>query len=359
MKQTALKFLKDSSEWTQLDIIADKAENGQILNGKIVADGHISYPIIGGVPSFLANRLQLDGAWTQEQNKTTETFSEKWNQFRNYGMKESELKLHQNWFCKKFGIEESLDSLKGFYRNKRSILEVGTGSGFNCRFMAENCGGYVIGADISDGAFTSYHNTQDLDNILIIQADLMQLPLKHNQFDFVIADGVLHHTPNTQLAVNELFKFVRPGGQFFFYIYKKMGPVKQFTDQYIREAFRDLPPEKCLLQCQPITELGRELAKLDAKITLEKPIPVLGIPAGTHNVQRLIYYNFLKCFWNDALDYETNNMVNYDWYHPHDAWQHSESEVHEWMKELGVGEYKINDANPNGLSVLLTKPLQA
>ena len=54
---------------------------------------------------------------------------------------------------------------------------------------------------------------------------------------------------------------------------------------------------------------------------------MLGIPAGEHDVQRLLYYNFVKCFWNDAFDYETNNMVNFDWYHPHNAWQHTEDEV--------------------------------
>jgi hypothetical protein len=97
------------------------------------------------------------------------------------------------------------------------------------------------------------------------------------------------------------------------------------------------------------------LSRLQATITLSKPIPVLGIPAGTHDVQRLIYHTFLKCFWNEAFDFETNNMVNFDWYHPHDAWQHTDEEVQGWLDELGVQQYQFNDANPNGISVLLTK----
>jgi hypothetical protein len=92
-------------------------------------------------------------------------------------------------------------------------------------------------------------------------------------------------------------------------------------------------------------------------VTLENPIPVLGIPAGTFDVQRLIYYYFVKCFWNDAYDFDTNNMVNFDWYHPHFAWKHTPEEVAGWLKELGVIDYAIHDANPNGISVLLTKPL--
>ena len=114
--------------------------------------------------------------------------------------------------------------------------------------------------------------------------------------------------------------------------------------------------EACYEACEGLTELGRELSKLNATITLEKPIDVLGIPAGTHDIHRLIYYNFAKCFWNDSFDYETNNMVNFDWYHPHNAWQHTEEEVIGWMDELGVTEYSFKDSNPNGISVLLTKP---
>jgi SAM-dependent methyltransferase len=184
----------------------------------------------------------------------------------------------------------------------------------------------------------------------------MALPFPDNHFDFAIADGVLHHTPDTRAAVTAMYAKVKPGGQFFFYVYKKMGPARQFCDAHIREHFTKLDPEACYAACEPITELGRELSKLNAKITLTKPIPVLGIPAGEHDVQRLLYYNFVKCFWNDAFDYETNNMVNFDWYHPHNAWQHTEDEVRGWLQNLGVTEFAFHPANPNGISVLLRKP---
>jgi hypothetical protein len=50
-------------------------------------------------------------------------------------------------------------------------------------------------------------------------------------------------------------------------------------------------------------------------------------------------------------------MVNYDWYHPHNAWQHTEDEVRDWLQALGVKEYNFHPANPNGISVLFSKPL--
>jgi SAM-dependent methyltransferase len=186
----------------------------------------------------------------------------------------------------------------------------------------------------------------------------MDAPFPDDSLDLVIADGVLHHTPNTRAAFEALYRKVAPGGQFFFYLYKKMGAARQFCDAHIRQQFTKLDLEACYEACKSLTELGRELSRLNATITLEKPIPILGIPAGIHDVQRLIYYNFVKCFWNDAFDYETNNMVNFDWYHPHSAWQHTEDEVAGWLKDLGVTNYRFNDANPNGISCLLTKPLR-
>jgi SAM-dependent methyltransferase len=210
--------------------------------------------------------------------------------------------------------------------------------------------------DISEAAITTYRNTRELPNCHVVQADVMNLPLPDGHFDFIIADGVLHHTPDTRAAVEALYEKLAPGGELFFHVYKKMGAARCFCDEHVRERFTNLAPLACYEACEGITELGRELSRLGATVTLEKGIPVLGIPPGTHDVQRLLYYNFLKCFWNEAFDWETNNMVNFDWYHPHHAWQHTEEEVAGWLAEMGIESFTFNQANPNGISVLLRKP---
>jgi SAM-dependent methyltransferase len=147
----------------------------------------------------------------------------------------------------------------------------------------------VFAADISDAAYTTFENTSHLPNCHVVQSDLMDLPFADESFDFIIADGVLHHTPNTQAAVAALYRKLRPGGQFFFYVYKKMGAARQFSDQHIRAAFTQLDPEACYDACEGLTELGRELSRLNVKVKLDKGIPILGIPPGEHDVQRLLY----------------------------------------------------------------------
>jgi SAM-dependent methyltransferase len=341
-----------------------------------VVDGYLRrgdewYPIIGGVPCFLRGALRPNlrefairhglpvpdenERSTSSQKNTSETFSFKWSNFQNYGDTQREQEFLFAWYRRKFGLSEQ-DDLADFYAHRNYVLEVGPGSGFNTCFIAKHCKGKVFALDISEAADVTFNKTRNLPNCAVIRADLMDAPFQDELFNLIIADGVLHHTPNTEAAVRALYRKLSPGGEFFFYLYKKMGAARQFCDDYIRREFSKLSPEACLEECRALTEMGRELSRLGATITLKQPIKVLGIPAGTHDVQRLIYYNFVKCFWNDAFDLETNNMVNFDWYHPQDAWQHMTEEVEGWLKSMGVGEYSFNDANPNGISVLLSKP---
>ena len=360
---------------TRLRLVCYKEEDGHVMEGVLLEPDGFWYPIMNGVPCFLRGLLRPDFEMFRQkhglpcfdetgkrsdaeirQHRTSETFSDKWRRFRDYGLEPKHQEFLFSWYCKKLGVR-TLEELKDFYRSKELILEVGPGSGFNTKFMAENTDGRVFAVDISDAALTTFENTRHLPNCHVLQADLMEAPFDDEVFDFIIADGVLHHTPDTKQALLALYKKLKPNGQFFFYVYRKMGAARQFCDRYIRETFSELDPEECYKACEGITDLGRELSRLKAEIELAKPIPILGIPSGTHNVQRLIYYNFIKCFWNDAFDFETNNMVNFDWYHPHNAWQHTQEEVEGWLRALGVKAYSFNDSNPNGISVLLRKPL--
>ncbi|MBX2869840.1 MAG: methyltransferase domain-containing protein [Acidiferrobacterales bacterium] len=378
MLDSALTHLRSPVDnQTSLDLEVYEKEGSHIVEGLLTDRvNDVWFPIVRGVPVFLMGELKPDfsafldkhklsqrlGVETKaikteeqkEQSKTNKTFSDKWTRFQEYGLSPTHQEFLYDWYCKKFAVD-SVEKLRALFASKSRILECGPGSGFNSRFMAENTDGEVYALDVSDAAFTTYGNTNHLSNCYAIQADLFDGPFENNSFDLIVADGVLHHTPDTKKAVFRLYEKLAPGGNFFFYIYRQMGAARKFCDAHIRDAFMHLEPEDCYKACESLTDLGKALADLGAKITLDKPVEVLGIPAGTHDVQRLFYYNFVKCFWNDAFDYETNNMVNFDWYHPHNAWQHTEEEVVGWMEELAVSKFQFNDSNPNGISCFLTK----
>lgn len=377
MQSSAIEFFRDPADPAggSLALEAFSRSGDQVIEGVLRAPGGSWYPITRGVPCFLRGNMRPDfgefahrhglspqvaaapaRADAADQLLTNASFSDKWRRFKNYGLEEGHQTFLFEWYCRKLGLP-TVNALRAFYAGKRRILEVGPGSGFNSRFMAEATTGTVVAVDISEAAYTTFENTRELPNCHVLQADLMDLPLSDGTFDFVIADGVLHHTPDTHAAVRALYRKLRPGGQFFFYVYRRMGPARQFCDEHIRAQFTKLAPQDCYKACEGLTELGRELSKVGARIRLTTGVPVLGIPPGEHDVQRLLYYSFVKCFWNDAFDFDTNNMVNFDWYHPHNAWQHTEEEVKGWLAELGVSNYRFNPANPNGLSVVLERPV--
>jgi uncharacterized protein YbaR (Trm112 family) len=111
------------------------------------------FPITRGVPCFLTGALrpdlhefynryglnpaddtQIESAAIQ-QAKTAATFSDKWRRFQSYGLEATHQDFLMSWYCKKFGLEDR-SSLVGFYRDRGRVLEVGSGSGFNTRFIA-------------------------------------------------------------------------------------------------------------------------------------------------------------------------------------------------------------------------------
>ncbi len=199
-------------------------QEDHVMEGVLRDDAGTWYAIERGVPCFLrgvmrpdesdfARRHGLDYRRPAEapppaaktdaadgQARTAATFSDKWRRFRDYGMEPSHQEFLFAWYCKKLGLPD-VETLRAFYRGKQRILEVGPGSGFNCRFMAENTAGEVFAADISEAADTTFENTRHLPNVTAIRADLMDLPFPDDYFDFIVANGVLHHTPDTRRAV--------------------------------------------------------------------------------------------------------------------------------------------------------------
>ena len=160
--------------------------------------------------------------------------------------------------------------------------------------------------------------------------------MRRGLFDFVSADQVVHHTPDAYAAVRSLAALLAPGGTLAFYVYKRKAPMREYADDFMRERTTRMSVDECMDFSASMSELGRKLSDVGTTITLDRPIPLLGIEAGEHDVQRLIYWHFLKCFWNDDFSPNLNDLVNFDWYHPPYASRHTEDEVRGWCDALGL-----------------------
>lgn len=169
-----------------------------------------------------------------------------------------------------------------------------------------------------------------------LQADLLNLPLPEGSVDVVLSEGVLHHTDSTERALHAVSRLLKPGGRLLFYVYRKKGPIREFTDDHIREQLQDMTPEEGWEAVLSLTKLGRALGELGVKVEIPEAVDLLGIPAGTIDIQRLFYWHVCKAFYREDLDLHEMNHINFDWFAPKNAQRQTAEEVRRWCGQAGL-----------------------
>ena len=329
MKPSLVSFLRCPVTGEALRLV-DARPGGaeeEILSGRLVSGSGREYEIVEGVPVLLD-----PSQWAPGQTETRASFSEKWKRAPNY--REDTKPHYVRWYLERYGHGD-LDGLQRFLDDKRFILDAGTGQGRDAELYATNSRATVFGVDISEGIHVAYEGLRHIPNLHLVQADLTRLPFPAAVFDFIACDQVIHHTPDTRAAFRALLRHLGRG-HIAIYVYKVKGPVREFCDDFIRSRTVKMSPEECLEFCEAMTKLGRALSDLHVDIQIPVDIPLLGIRAGKHDLQRWIYWNVFKCYWNDAMDWTSNLITNFDWYHPLHAHRHTPEEVRSWFEEEGL-----------------------
>ena len=200
-----------------------------------------------------------------------------------------------------------------------------------------------IGVDISDAVDAARSHLGHIANTHFVQADAMRLPFRDDYFDAILAEGVLHHTPSTRMAIASASRVLTAGGELNFYVYRRKAPVREFTDDLVRARLRGLTEDEAWAAMRSLTALARNLAALNVAVDVEQDVSILGIKAGRQDVQRFIYWNFAKLYWNDDLDFEENVHVNFDWYRPEYAHRQSLDEVTDWCRAAGLQIGRVHE----------------
>lgn len=350
MRRSLLEILVDPVSGTPLEVEAGRTESDEIVEGRLRGAEGRSYAVTNGIPRFVLTE-------DESQKQTEQSFGFKWQQMNTYdspSMRESS----QKWIVERYGFG-STHEMEAFFGSRRRILDAGCGGGFSSSLWMTpewRAGGHAewVGADISVAVDVARRRLGEMPGTHFVQADILQLPFRAGSFDAIFSDGVLHHTPSTEEALKSVAAVLAPGGQALFYVYRKKSPVREFTDDYIRDLVSTLEPEQAWEALRPLTKLGKALAELKAEVDVPEDIPLLGIKAGRHDVQRLIYWHFAKLYWNEAFSLEENNHVNFDWYHPRYAHRHTEEEVRRWCREAGLSVIHLN-AQESGYTVRAVK----
>jgi arsenite methyltransferase len=328
-----------------LELLVDPATGGELtLEADELAGASARYPVRNGIPRFVA-----------ASDQTAESFGFKWSQRGSYGSPEAQ-RENARWIASKYGFE-SPAAMREHFANRELVLDVGCGAGYTTsHWMTSGWsrGARWVGLELSEGIDVAQERLADFGDVAFVQADLLEMPFRPETFDTAFAEGVLHHTPSTRAALESMARVVGPGGELLFYVYRRKAPLREYADDYVRARVSDLPPDEAWEALRPLTRLGEALAKLDVEVDVPEDVELLGIPAGRHDVQRLVYWHFAKLFWNDAYSFDENHHVNFDWYHPRYAHRQTEEELRAWCDELDLAIEHL-DAQESGFTIRATK----
>ena len=326
------------------------ANGGEVLSGALVSAEGARFQIRDGVPRMVPEQ---DSSATIDEGATQRSFGAKWAQYDDL-QKDQLAEFQYRWFDDRFGFSSD-SAFADFLASKRLILDAGTGPGLCAARCARLSDARVVGMDLSDSVIEAHHRYAGHANLDYLQGDILNPPFPPAIFDFVVADQVLHHTPDCVHAFRRMAELIAPGGEIAAYVYRKKAMLRELADEHIIDITSRLSVDECMELSEQITELGRELSRLQSKVTLERGVPLLGIEPGEHDVQRLIYWTMLKCFWNEELGWHQSVMVNYDWYSPVYRSRHTEQEVLEWCAEAGLEVVSLNVIE-SGISVRAARP---
>lgn len=252
---------------------------------------------------------------------TMEAFDRKWEEFNPSGEAlETFHKYAEQQYLINYGFGNEKEFAE-YLSDKQRILDAGCGLGHKAAFFARlSPNSQVVGVDYALSSLRKASMIDEYTNLTFLREDISSMSFSDETFDYVSCDQVIHHTPDPAKTLSELRRVTVPSGEIALYVYRKKALPRELLDDHFRNV--DLTHEEYMELSSQLTKLGKILSDLDIEIDVPD-IPLLGIRGGKQDIQRFIYWNFLKCYWNNTLGYDTSVITNYDWYSPEHAYRYS------------------------------------
>ncbi|MDC1190431.1 class I SAM-dependent methyltransferase [Gammaproteobacteria bacterium] len=110
------------------------------------------------------------------------------------------------------------ESLKG-----KKVLEIGCGMGSHSALISQYAS-ELVSIDLTERAVKTTNKRFeifDIDNAKAIQVDAENMPFEDNSFDFVWSWGVIHHSANTHIIVDQIHRVLKDDGKASLMVYNK------------------------------------------------------------------------------------------------------------------------------------------
>jgi arsenite methyltransferase len=324
-----------------------------LLGGPLPSEGESA--VFNGQTLTMQHGIPRANSFVSEaQGQTGDVFGFKWAK-RDTFEGETINVLH-NWLLEKYGDVTS-QSWFSEHGEHPIILDAGCGAAMSgLAFFGPVLDRIrYLGVDVSTSVDTAKARFEEKGlSAGFLQCDLATIPLPKNCVDIVFSEGVLHHTDDTRASLGAVTRHLKVGGRALFYVYRKKGPVREFTDDYIRDQMQTMTPEEGWAAMEPLTRLGKALGELDIEIDIPEAVDVLEIPAGKINLQRLFYWHVFKAFYRPELSIDEMNHINFDWYAPQNAHRHTIEDVRRWCADFGL-EIEHERVEMAGITIIAKK----
>lgn len=305
MKPRLLEYLVCPISGNKLELETFERDGNEILEGSLLSPSGQRYPICGGIPRFVSSEAYAT-TFGFEWNRHARIYFDDKDKYRVYSTySELQRKLH----------------LSPAKVKDRIILDAGCGTGANAAAMAEWEAREIFCVDLSSAVEASFANTRHLGNIHVVQADLFQLPFRHDSFDIIYSIGVLHHTVDPERAFLSLIPFLKKDAVVTIWVYQDFRGIQRRWSDMLRTV---------------TTKMNRQL--LYALCWLALPayyiykIPILG---------KLIFY-FLPPFSTEPY-WEDRVLDTFDWYSPTYQWKYTYPEVYGWFQKANLTDIHLLD----------------
>ncbi len=134
--------------------------------------------------------------------------------------------LHNEY---KFGKIFPYEEFKG-----KKVLEIGCGQATMASNWSKN-GTDITAVDLNPTSVELAKKRFELYNLKgqVLQADGNSLEFEDETFDYVYSWGVLHHSPNLEKSIAELFRVLKPGGKFGVMLYHRESIREWYIVNYL------------------------------------------------------------------------------------------------------------------------------
>ena len=127
--------------------------------------------------------------------------------------------LHDKYSVNKTGFQKWMFGQYPFYP-KIKVLELGSGRGelWNYYFEDDVLQGYemdIIFSDFADGMVEYMRQSYLGKRISVKRIDIVDIPFENNTFDLIIANSMLYHVKDIDLALSEVRRVLKKDGLFF------------------------------------------------------------------------------------------------------------------------------------------------